>query len=176
MTITKYGRPAPGTIAYSSAYKQAIAEATCRHEYRLVVRNPTHRYCKQCVMCGHTTVAIAKASLTTEEIRRALPHDEELQIRGMREQLDKWQAIQEQFTTSNSDSWFDWYNEYLLSDVWLIKRQIVMDRANGTCEACGVAMATHVHHLTYERVGREPLFDLVAVCHSCHTDLHGREF
>lgn len=29
-----------------------------------------------------------------------------------------------------------------------------------------------VHHLTYERVGYEMLFDLISVCDPCHEQLH----
>ena len=40
------------------------------------------------------------------------------------------------------------------------------------CEAHGVEL--HVHHLTYERVGKENLKDLVTLCRRCHTDIHQR--
>ena len=36
------------------------------------------------------------------------------------------------------------------------------------CEGCGVRRAAQVHHLTYEHVGDELLFELVAVCGQCH--------
>ena len=65
------------------------------------------------------------------------------------------------------------YQDYLQSDQWREKRAKVMDRSRGVCESCGSARAEHVHHLTYLRVGVEPLFDLVAVCADCHSALHG---
>ncbi len=48
-----------------------------------------------------------------------------------------------------------------------------MERSGGVCEACGDAPAAQVHHLTYERIGRELLFDLAAVCLECHKKAHG---
>ena len=67
--------------------------------------------------------------------------------------------------------WWAWYRGYLQTPVWAEKRRLVFERARGTCEACGQAPAEQVHHLNYKHVGREPLFDLVAVCASCHADL-----
>lgn len=65
-----------------------------------------------------------------------------------------------------------WYAEYLETDVWREKRLQVLARARNTCEGCGLVKPTQVHHLTYERVGREMLFDLVAVCDDCHREIH----
>jgi hypothetical protein len=33
-------------------------------------------------------------------------------------------------------------------------------------------MPSHVHHLNYQRLGDEMLFDLVALCEGCHQKLH----
>ena len=65
-------------------------------------------------------------------------------------------------------AWWEKYDEYLESDEWKGRRARVLRRAGHTCEACGVATATQVHHLTYEHLFREPLFDLRAVCVPCH--------
>lgn len=54
---------------------------------------------------------------------------------------------------------------------WRAKRQAVLRRDAGRCQAsfeiC-TRRATEVHHLTYRHWRNEPLFDLVAVCNSCH--------
>ena len=52
------------------------------------------------------------------------------------------------------------------------KRAAVLRRCGGVCEGCGEAPAVEVHHLTYQRVGRELLFDLVGVCRACHDAAH----
>lgn len=64
------------------------------------------------------------------------------------------------------------YTSYISSSAWKIKRQQVLKRAGGKCEGCGFEPAQEVHHLHYNRFGQEMLFDLVAVCKSCHDKIH----
>src|SRR5262249_56361112 len=68
------------------------------------------------------------------------------------------------------------YQEYLLSDKWRQRRALVLDRADGLCERCRQAPATQVHHLTYEHIFGELLFELVAVCDDCHSRAHFGDF
>lgn len=70
------------------------------------------------------------------------------------------------------EQWWEAYRQYLTTPIWREKRRRVIQRAGGICEGCGSARATQVHHLTYKRVGREMLFDLVAICEDCHHSLH----
>jgi hypothetical protein len=63
------------------------------------------------------------------------------------------------------------YHRYLASAEWKSRRERVMERAGGLCEACRVQPATEVHHLTYAHIGNEALFELVAICRPCHQDL-----
>lgn len=64
--------------------------------------------------------------------------------------------------------WWRQYNGYLETPEWARRRAKVFERAGRLCEACRDAPATEVHHLTYDHVFDEPLFDLAAVCHDCH--------
>jgi hypothetical protein len=67
------------------------------------------------------------------------------------------------------------YVRYLNSAAWAAKRAEVLARAAGSCEGCGEAVEgaeTEVHHLTYERIGRELPEDLVALCPGCHRRKH----
>jgi len=77
--------------------------------------------------------------------------------------------------------WQQAYLVYLSSPEWFYKRQRVLDRADGICEACGVLRATQVHHHRYPQgclpgsekwLAQEKLFDLAAICEPCHQDLH----
>jgi hypothetical protein len=63
------------------------------------------------------------------------------------------------------------YAAYLQSDVWRAKHLKVL-RRDEMCRACGEAPSAQAHHLTYDRIFREPLFDLVGVCRPCHEELH----
>lgn len=72
--------------------------------------------------------------------------------------------------------WWDRYREHLASPAWRAKRQKVLERAAGLCEGCRQALPTgsavHVHHLTYEHLGDELLYELVALCVPCHQKAH----
>jgi 5-methylcytosine-specific restriction endonuclease McrA len=85
-----------------------------------------------------------------------------------------WSAYARERDAEASNWWGD-YNLYLRSERWARKREKVLRRAGGTCEACGERPAQEVHHLTYRNVGAEPLWDLRAVCRPCHDFIHGEE-
>lgn len=72
-------------------------------------------------------------------------------------------------------AWWDRYRQHLASPEWADTRQKVFKRANGLCEGCGDEPATAVHHLTYTDLGNEFLWQLVAVCKTCHDRAHGNE-
>lgn len=67
-----------------------------------------------------------------------------------------------------SPEWQAAYQSYLNSEKWQKKRELVFKRDDHTCQACLESPAEEVHHLTYEHVGDEPLFDLQSVCSPCH--------
>ena len=73
---------------------------------------------------------------------------------------------------------FPTYNDYLRSEAFGKVRAQVMARAGGACEMCHDTPATEPHHLTYSnwRNGEVDVPDnLIAVCHECHCQLHGKE-
>jgi len=67
------------------------------------------------------------------------------------------------------------YQEYLRSEEWKQKRSEVLYRDGNCCQLCGDEDNLRVHHLTYNRVGDEALFDLVTLCSHCHANEHGKE-
>jgi len=73
-----------------------------------------------------------------------------------------------------SDEWWNLYAKYMDSPEWMLKRAAAISR-DKTCVACS-SRIEHVHHLTYENVGDEPLVDLVGLCKLCHEAAHSREF
>lgn len=68
--------------------------------------------------------------------------------------------------------WTERYSKYLRTAAWGERRRRVLSRAKGLCERCRVRPASHVHHLTYQRLGNEPLSDLLALCWQCHNEEH----
>ena len=66
---------------------------------------------------------------------------------------------------------FKSYAAYLRSNHWeQVKRRYRESDRPQRCP-CG-ARAADLHHLTYERIGREELTDLIALCRDCHRKTH----
>ena len=65
------------------------------------------------------------------------------------------------------------YKSYLGSPRWKEKRDIIMKKSGGKCRVCG-APATEVHHVNYQRRGKERLTDLTALCRDCHQLYHAK--
>ena len=60
------------------------------------------------------------------------------------------------------------YKRYLASREWAVLKRRVRERSQGWCERCRARPYQETHHLTYERIGRERLEDLQALCRPCH--------
>ena len=166
--VYKYAQPARDDF---EDFEQLRKDYECKHlNYVLtktVCSNRTIQYRWQCDRCGKLSVAIPYKELTEAAMELAPKCDDTLRTKYYKgltsiglEQRDDFNA-----------AWWQWYNQYLESRVWKERRAKVIYRAKGVCEACGEARPTEIHHLAYKNVGREPLFDLVAVCHECHEQL-----
>lgn len=65
------------------------------------------------------------------------------------------------------------YQEYINGPAWEAVRKRILKRARGKCEKCRARSSTlQVHHLTYDRLGKERDADLLAVCGPCHQAFH----
>jgi 5-methylcytosine-specific restriction endonuclease McrA len=152
----------------------------CDHRYevrRFVISSGAVRYCPECQVChGRNPYrsygrkrAMKEFGLTEAEID-ALP-DVDHKAKDAWEYARMLESIARQ--KRRRGEWWAWYNEYLLSPEWYARRLAVLKRDGNKCRACQDD-ASQVHHLTYERVGKEPLEDLVAICDGCHERLHQR--
>ena len=65
------------------------------------------------------------------------------------------------------------HRRVLESSRWRALRERCLRRSGGRCELCGQDRYLEVHHLTYERAGRERLGDLQVLCRRCHERAHG---
>jgi 5-methylcytosine-specific restriction endonuclease McrA len=90
------------------------------------------------------------------------------------EALARQRAFDEEQARKDRE-WHAKYDAHLLSDQWVKLRRKVIRRAHGICEGCGERAATQIHHLTYDMLGDEMLFQLVGLCKRCHSKIHGRE-
>jgi 5-methylcytosine-specific restriction endonuclease McrA len=156
---------------YTGAYQK------CDHPTTRLVR-----YCQsnnvwvarlQCVTCGHGVRNVHKA--TVPDFAALPEYDAPLRQRWLdranNAYADRRAAYEAALARHNAD-WWAWYDRYLASPQWAAKRSAVLVRDRGLCCGCGTRRATQVHHLTYARVWREMLFDLVSVCDSCHAIVH----
>lgn len=66
------------------------------------------------------------------------------------------------------------YQKYLCSREWALLKEQVRKRCKGRCERCFDGKYESTHHLTYERIGKELLGDLLGVCNDCHLFLSGK--
>lgn len=67
------------------------------------------------------------------------------------------------------------YTAYLKTEKWQ-KKRFERNKLDGfRCQMCGTAKNLNVHHLTYENLGRESIYDLVTLCESCHKKVHEKD-
>lgn len=64
------------------------------------------------------------------------------------------------------------YREYLKGEHWKnVKKSFYKVNAR-KCVECSSTVNLNLHHLTYDRLGKERLSDLVCLCEDCHHKLH----
>lgn len=68
------------------------------------------------------------------------------------------------------------YIAYLSSPEWRAFRRRALEEAGHRCSwtSCNVGVKLHVHHVTYERLGRERLSDVLVLCDYHHMVEHRR--
>jgi 5-methylcytosine-specific restriction endonuclease McrA len=65
------------------------------------------------------------------------------------------------------------YYEYLQSDHWKeFRKKYYRSRKRKSCTLCKSRNDIHLHHITYNRLGREQLNDVIPLCGECHELIH----
>lgn len=64
------------------------------------------------------------------------------------------------------------YVHYLNSKHWQHKRKETLKYYGGKCTDCEGVANLQVHHLNYDRLGRERMADLQVLCADCHASKH----
>ena len=70
--------------------------------------------------------------------------------------------------------WRTNYYRYIASDFWKAKANIARRQADYRCQLCNNDKHLHVHHRTYERLGKELSSDLITLCSNCHEKFHDK--
>lgn len=160
--------------------------AGCQHQRdelrRRRIANGAVQFRFQCLSCGRSKGPAVKKLAALEHYRPYgfeeddIPWwDEALFERGEQAIQRYFQNRHEHFEQKRQQEKTEWrqrYKAYLLTDDWRRMREVVLSRAGGLCEGCRQRRATQVHHLTYDHVGHEFLWELVAICNYCHDRVH----
>jgi HNH endonuclease len=64
------------------------------------------------------------------------------------------------------------YEVYLATNYWRNLRERAFSELGRSCRVCTETGSLHVHHKTYERLGRERVADLEILCERCHQEKH----
>ena len=129
---------------------------------------------KQCLDCGSMVGDWLKRGFRVQSLKSWDDSISELyQEWRASKQEERW-AAKEAKRDEQNEAWWEKYNKYLESPEWRAKRLAVLMRDEWTCQGCLKVKAAHVHHQTYANVGDELLFQLIALCHPCHSKAHHR--
>lgn len=129
---------------------------------------------KQCLVCGRSTSNPIK-----REAGKDVPTwDSDLE-RSYEQHIEKQRAVLEnqfiQQTLAIESGTDATYSSYLATDEWKQKRKLILERDKYICQGCLTAEAEEVHHLSYDDVPNELMFDLVSLCRNCHERVHRRK-
>lgn len=150
----------------------------CGHETselrQKLATNGTRMVAYQCLGCGRASSHWLKISTVPNAASLAQwdPTISDRYYERQREQLNARLGKIQAFQQLQQQEWWDQYNQYLRTPAWRSRRALVLQRAGGWCEGCRKSEATQVHHLTYEHVCNEFLWELVAICDECHERVH----
>ncbi len=154
------------------AYAEIEARFACPHIEReirhRIIKDGRETYVCQCVRCGNTSTPI-KASIAKRQGNPIPEYDYDLERKWRAAKSLAYDAARMAIKPQLKAE----YEAYLCSTEWKQLREKVFGRCEGVCEICEEADAEEVHHLTYERIGREGLSDLMGVCQPCHELIHG---
>jgi len=149
-----------------AGYKYAVVEIEClSHDMQFVKftrQDGIQNLRKQCFCCGELSMDLKRSLVENFDDIQEFNKD----IRYLKDEFYK-QVIVGLHRIKNEEAW-DKYNEYLNSDKWKLKRKKVLERDNYLCQACLTNEAQEVHHLTYNNIYDEPLYELISVCKRCH--------
>ncbi|MDE1484738.1 HNH endonuclease [Xenorhabdus bovienii] len=140
-------------------------------------KNNSIHYVSQCMSCGVQVESFKKSTALKNNPNQKL-FDEDIKLNWESQREQKINAVIKIYgeeKQKTKDKFWGWYSIYLKSSTWRDKRELVLRRDNYTCQGCLRKKATQVHHLTYENVGDELLFELVSLCDSCHEKAHKNE-
>jgi len=65
-----------------------------------------------------------------------------------------------------------YYKKYIQSEIWRSFRNRIFKKRGFKCELCDSKKNLQLHHITYERIGKEDENDVIILCQECHKKAH----
>jgi|ERR1700674_595620 len=131
----------------------------------------------QCLDCGAPVgIRVSAKSYSNSQIDTIPLFDEKLRSSYWHAYSLRYEAERRTRIERLEKQWREAYDQYRKTPEWIAKRRLVLLRAQGICEGCRSKPAVEAHHATYDHVGDEFLFELVAVCRACHDRFHASIF
>lgn len=131
----------------------------------------------QCLKCGQSTSnPISHSKFTPDQIKSLPRFDEKLRGDWWNNQNMRRKEAVESFAKEANQRLSDrkeFYHAHLKSDLWKEKRLLVIQKQNNICQGCLKAGIDDIHHLSYDNLGDELLFQLIGLCRECHKRTHG---
>ncbi len=176
-------------VDYEKNNPKPMSPHECPHYEKALTlrtyRNGSVAVVEQCFSCGKHIRSVSKKEANN---LRKLPSFNENIEESLYKRISDWHKKQYQSWQSAK---IDFHNDlghkiksgyvtrvdkstfgsYYDSEEWKITRSRILERDDNTCQACG-ENAECVHHLLYERLGRENDLDLISLCSSCHFEIH----
>lgn len=145
---------------------------------RLTASNNVKHFVFQCLQCGQNLGAIGPSHPARQALTGAPPDFDDTLIRQwQQEKFDRFAIRRQQYEADREQArreWRDRYNAYINSQEWRSRANQRIRMDEGKCQArlkgC-THVAVQVHHLSYDHLGNEPLWELVSVCVECHDQL-----
>ncbi len=138
-----------------------------------LIANGTRQIWVQCKDCNrllrNIKVIIADSAVKAGCVIREYDNraQEEAEERQRKKTQEYYNSVEEK-----NNQWWDNYNNHLKSEKWFRSRNLILERDRYTCQGCLLNRATQVHHLSYQHITSEFMFELVSVCDDCHNLLH----
>ena len=152
-----------------------VYQRDCPHAQRemrySIVSNGVKQYREQCLDCGELSNFVKKSDPRVMLATDIQPVDEALRAQKRQEHWERLRQEQVARQEQYQHAWWQSYNAYLATPLWQQKRQLALKRDAFLCQACRMNKATQVHHLSYDHLGDEPLFELTSICKPCHDRL-----
>jgi 5-methylcytosine-specific restriction endonuclease McrA len=128
-------------------------------------------YRRQCRLCG---IAVGNR-LSGKDLDTSKPYP----AWNFEHEQETWTKFRHDRATAKGqhymiegDGFWDRYERHISSPEWAMIRSLVLERDQFLCQGCRQAPATEAHHLCYDHMGAELLFEVTSVCSACHDRIH----